>query len=182
MPDGRCSPRTPIARSVKRKLIESTLAATATSRCARSTSRSTTRDTSATLGSRPAWLWGFEHGVNEHRVAIGNERVFTVDDAAAASPALIGMDLVRLGLERARTADAAIDVMTELLAAHGQGGIADATNGEPYFSSFLDRRPAIGVGARNERADLGGQARHRWCRHIQPHRPWTTAGRARPPM
>jgi secernin len=98
-------------------------------------------DTSATLGSRPAWLWGFEHGVNAHRVAIGNERVFTVDDAAAASPALIGMDLVRLGLERARTADAAIDVMTELLAAHGQGGIADATNGEPYFSSFLIADP-----------------------------------------
>ncbi len=98
-------------------------------------------DSLATLGSRPTWLWGFEHGVNEQRVAIGNERVFTVDDAAAASPALIGMDLVRLGLERARTADAAIDVMTDLLAEHGQGGIADATNGEPYFSSFLVADP-----------------------------------------
>lgn len=95
----------------------------------------------ATVGSRPAWLWGFEHGVNEHRVAIGNERVYTIDDAAAAPPALIGMDLVRLGLERASTADAAVDTITGLLEQHGQGGIADATAGEAYHSSFLVADP-----------------------------------------
>src|SRR6201995_4340249 len=54
--------------------------------------------------SCPTWLWGAEHGVNEHGVAIGNERIATTHDAAGAPPALIGMDLVRLGLERARTA------------------------------------------------------------------------------
>jgi secernin len=96
----------------------------------------------AVVGSRPDWLWGFEHGVNEHRVAIGNERVWTVDDAALAPPALIGMDLVRLGLERARTADQAVDVIADLLRLHGQGGIADAIDEEAYFSSFLIADPS----------------------------------------
>ncbi|HEY6472600.1 MAG TPA: hypothetical protein VIY26_06885 [Acidimicrobiales bacterium] len=95
----------------------------------------------AALLSCPTWLWGAEHGVNEHGVAIGNERVATTHDAAAAPPALIGMDLVRLGLERARTAADAVDVMTALLEACGQGGVADAIHGEAYDSSFLVADP-----------------------------------------
>jgi hypothetical protein len=95
----------------------------------------------ALLGSRPTWLWGVEHGVNEHRVAIGNEKVWTVDDPRPLPPALIGMDLVRLGLERARTASDALDVMTSLLEQHGQGGSGEADHDEPYFSSFLIADP-----------------------------------------
>jgi dipeptidase len=95
----------------------------------------------AALLSCPTWLWGAEHGVNEHGVAIGNERVSTTHDAAAAPSALIGMDLVRLGLERARTADEAVEVMTGLLATCGQGGIADAAHQEAYDSSFLIADP-----------------------------------------
>jgi len=95
----------------------------------------------ALLGCRPEWLWGLETGVNEHRVAIGNEKVFTVDDPYKVEPALLGMDLVRLGLERGRTADEALDVMTDLLARHGQGGVGDRTHDEPYFSSFLVADP-----------------------------------------
>ena len=95
----------------------------------------------AVVGSRPTWLWGFEHGVNEHRVAIGNERVWTVDDPLSGPPALIGMDLVRLGLERAASAEAAVDVMTALLERHGQGGPAESPGGEPYSSSFLVADP-----------------------------------------
>jgi secernin len=95
----------------------------------------------ALLGSRPTWMWGFEHGVNEHRVAIGNEKLYTVDDPRATDPALVGMDLVRLGLERSTDADAAVAVMTELLERHGQGGSGEADHDEPYFSSFLVADP-----------------------------------------
>ncbi len=98
----------------------------------------------ALLGSRPVWLWGFEHGVNEHRVAIGNEKVWTVDDARAAPPALLGMDLVRLALERARTADEAFGQLTTLLEMHGQGGSGEQDHDEPYFSSFLIADPRGG--------------------------------------
>jgi secernin len=94
------------------------------------------------VGSRPTWLWGFEHGVNEHGVAIGNERLWTVDDPRIAPPGLIGMDLVRLALERAASAEAAIDTITGLLAAHGQGGSCAADHDDPYWSSFLVADPA----------------------------------------
>ncbi len=98
----------------------------------------------ALLGSRPDWLWGFEHGVNEHRVAIGNEKVYTTGDPLAAPAALIGMDLVRLGLERGATADEALAAITSLLERHGQGGVADNSSNEPYFSSFLIADPRSG--------------------------------------
>ena len=92
---------------------------------------------SLVLGSRPTWMWGVEHGVNEHRLAVGNEKVWTIDDPHAAPSALVGMDLVRLTLERAASADAALDVLTDLLATHGQGGSGEEHADEPYWSSFL---------------------------------------------
>ena len=95
----------------------------------------------ATVLSQPVWLWGAEHGVNEHGVAIGNEMVNTVDDPAPAAPALIGMDLVRLGLERARSAEEALGVMTTLRERHGQGGVGDQVHGLAYWSSFLVADP-----------------------------------------
>jgi dipeptidase len=95
---------------------------------------------SAVVGSRPGWLWGFEHGVNEHGVTIGNEAVYTTAAVSTDPDGLIGMDLVRLGLERGATAAAAVDVMTELLARHGQSGHCYEAGGS-YHSSFLIADP-----------------------------------------
>lgn len=92
--------------------------------------------------SQPTWLWGAEHGVNSYGVAIGNEKVYGRADPYEAAPALIGMDLVRLGLERGRSAGEAVDAMTGLLEMHGQGGIGDETTGEPYWSSFVVADPS----------------------------------------
>src|SRR3990172_4530446 len=77
-------------------------------------------ETYRVMGHSPFWLWGFEHGVNEHGVAIGNHTVFTRDPLAGEG--LIGMDLVRLGLERAANARAAVDLLSGLIERYGQGG------------------------------------------------------------
>ena len=94
--------------------------------------------------AQPTWLWGAEHGVNAAGVAIGNEKIFTRHAADATRPGLIGMDLVRLGLERATTADEALEAMVGLLEQWGQSGIADAIHAEAYVSSFLIVDPSGG--------------------------------------
>ncbi len=94
-------------------------------------------DRHAVLISRPSWIWGAEMGVNEHGVAIGNEAVFS-RRPGRHEPRLRGMDLVRLGLERAATAAEAVAVMTTLLEAYGQGGPAGYRNKRfAYDNSFL---------------------------------------------
>ena len=95
--------------------------------------------TAAVVGSQPYWLWGFEHGVNEHRVAIGNETVFAKQMLGPVG--LVGMDVVRLGLERGRTATEALEVMTALIETHGQGGSGLAHVDWPYHNAFLVADP-----------------------------------------
>ena len=87
--------------------------------------------TYATLGSSPYWCWGYEQGINEFGVVIGNEAIFTKTFKEAADAhktgnrpkfGLLGMDLLRLGLERGKTAREALDVITTLLEEYGQFG------------------------------------------------------------
>lgn len=92
-------------------------------------------ETFGVLGSRPWWLWGFEHGVNERGVAIGNEALHTREDPAETG--LLGMDLVRLGLERGGTAAEAKRVITTHLERHGQGGSAAYRGSRRYHNSFI---------------------------------------------
>ncbi len=93
------------------------------------------------MGHSPWWVWGFEHGVNEHAVAIGNHTIFT-NEAIEEKPGLIGMDLVRLGLERGRDAREALEVIATLIETHGQGGAALAPGAGGYHNSFLLADPA----------------------------------------
>ncbi len=95
--------------------------------------------TAALIGSQPYWLWGFEHGLNEHGVAIGNEAIHTRETSQESG--LLGMDLVRLGLERGTTARNALEVMTTLLEQFGQGGSASHHATVFYDNSFLIADP-----------------------------------------
>ncbi|NWH77629.1 SCRN2 protein, partial [Piaya cayana] len=93
--------------------------------------------THAVVLSRPAWLWGAEMGANEHGVCVGNEGVWT-REPLGEDEALLGMDLVRLGLERGSSAQEAMEVITVLLERYGQGG---SCKEEPvpfvYHNTFL---------------------------------------------
>lgn len=101
-------------------------------------------DTHGVLLSRPTWLWGAEHGVNELGVVIGNELLHTNREFNSQPDALLGMDLVRLGLERSGSAAEALEVMTELIERYGQGGSGKANTNSPYDSSFLICDPGSG--------------------------------------
>ncbi len=73
------------------------------------------------IGSRPGNIFGFEHGVNEWGVIIGNEAV-AGRELPETTPGLIGMDLLRLALERADSAAKAVEVIGHLLETYGTGG------------------------------------------------------------
>ena len=91
--------------------------------------------TYAVLLSRPTWMWGAEMGVNEHGVCIGNEAVFTKGSYGKES--LIGMDMVRLALERSASAAEAVACIQSLLAEYGQGGNCGFDHDFRYDNAFL---------------------------------------------
>ena len=96
--------------------------------------------THALLLSRPFWMWGAEMGINQHGLVIGNEAVFS-KIPANKEPALLGMDLLRLALERAQTASEAVDVIAQLLEKYGQGGNCVQDGHLYYHNSFLIADP-----------------------------------------
>jgi hypothetical protein len=94
-------------------------------------------ETIGTVVSRPWWMWGVEHGVNQAGLAAGNETIYTTLDPRGFPPALTGMDLVRLVLERSTTAADGVAEIGRLLERYGQGGSGHHGVDRPYWSSFL---------------------------------------------
>ena len=98
------------------------------------------RETYAVLLSQPFWMWGAEMGINEHGVTIGNEAVFTKEPYDKKG-GLLGMDLIRLALERTATARAAVDLITDLLTIYGQGRSGGFAHTLYYHNSFIIADP-----------------------------------------
>ncbi len=92
--------------------------------------------TYAVLLAKPFWIWGAEMGANEHGVVIGNEAVFA-KVPADKKPGLIGMDFLRLSLERSRDAYEALRTIIDLLEQFGQGGNCGFLHPLYYYNSFL---------------------------------------------
>jgi dipeptidase len=102
-----------------------------------------TEETYAHIGSNIWWLFGYEIGMNEWGVAIGNEAEHSKEPYEKTG--LLGMDLIRLALERARTAYEAMGVITKLVAEHGQGGGCEYPEqwdqNATYHNSFIIADP-----------------------------------------
>ena len=90
--------------------------------------------------AKPFWIWGAEMGSNEYGVTIGNEAVFT-KDPYGKEPGLIGMDFLRLALERCKTAHSAMMLIIELLEQYGQSGNCGFAHKMYYHNSFLIADP-----------------------------------------
>lgn len=93
-------------------------------------------ETYAMILSKPSWIWGAEIGINEKGVIIGNESVFS-RELRTDTIALLGMDILRLCLERADTAKKAVDTLGELLDRYGQGGNCSFDGDFYYDNAFL---------------------------------------------
>lgn len=92
------------------------------------------------VGSRPDWCWGYEHGFNEHQVVIGNEALPSLLPEAD-EPKLIGMEVLRLALERGASAVEAVNVITGLVEKYGQGRFSNDAGVRTYDNIYLVADP-----------------------------------------
>ena len=94
-------------------------------------------ETYSVLLLKPFWMFGCEMGSNEFGVTIGNEAIWTKEPVRETG--LLGMDLIRLSLERSKNAKEALETITELLEKYGQGGAGKRKTGlaRYYHNSFI---------------------------------------------
>lgn len=86
---------------------------------------------------RSFWTYGAEIGFNEHGVAIGNEAVFTTLPRDEESEGLMVIDMLRIGLERGKTAREAVEAIADVLEQFGQGGNCELTGNSHFDGSYL---------------------------------------------
>jgi dipeptidase len=92
--------------------------------------------------SKPFQLWGAEMGINEHGLAIGNEAVFTRVPMEKKDKGLTGMDMIRLALERCRSAKQALEQICYYVEAFGQDACGGYMNRKFYYhNSFIIADP-----------------------------------------
>jgi secernin len=101
--------------------------------------------TYAHLGSSPYWCWGYEEGINEWGVVLGNEAIYTKPLREALmdfqldqriQPSLLGMDLIRIALERCRTSREAVELIGGLIERYSQFGSGNP--GKPHVQGSYD--------------------------------------------
>ena len=94
-------------------------------------------ETYSVLLLKPFWMFGCEMGSNEFGVTVGNEAVWTKEPVKEIG--LLGMDVIRLSLERSKTAMEALETITDLFEKYGQGGPGKRKTGKArfYHNSFI---------------------------------------------
>jgi len=95
-------------------------------------------ETAAVILSQPYYMFGAEMGANEYGVTIGNEAIMTKEPLN--DEGLLGMDILRLGLERGKSAKEALNIIINLLEVYGQGG-EHSLIGHNYHNSFIIADP-----------------------------------------
>jgi secernin len=93
------------------------------------------RQTYSVLGCQPEESWGYEHGFNEHQVAVGCMSL--MPKLRCDGPGLSGTDIARLALERSRTARQAVDLLTSLVERYGQGAFPGCPADAEHDNAFL---------------------------------------------
>jgi dipeptidase len=92
-------------------------------------------ETYAVILSRPWWMWGSEMGTNEFGLTIGNTAVFTKEPCDEVG--ILGMDMLRLALERRKTAKEALEFLISIIENPEQGGSGSYEHKFLYHNSFV---------------------------------------------
>ncbi|MEM2928802.1 MAG: C69 family dipeptidase [Nitrososphaerota archaeon] len=96
-------------------------------------------ETYAIILSRPWWMYGAEMGANEYGLVIGNTAVFTKERKEKIG--ILGMDIIRLALERTKNSKEALEFIISMIENYGQGGSGSYEHKLYYHNSFIIADP-----------------------------------------